>query len=312
MESIFNVAEAGLKTADSAIALASIRYGEGKSGREMKKDVVSFIKLNSKLIKSGYIFEDFTKQFPQYAVNGEVDYLAMTMYQDMKKKLDEMDNRVSILSKASDLVSEEECSEDNISKDWYNNFDDLIRKVSDDQMQDVWARVLAGEMKSPNSFSLRTLSYLKDMPKTEAELLNKIAGFVFEREAIYRFSNNKFNLDKYININDLLVLNDAGIINLSDITTTFEIVDLNKVEIGDNIMLIIRSSYANPLEINCRNYKFTKLGVELIRLIDVKTCDVNFAFAVGSDIKERYPKLEIEIHVKNPISGKFRFLSRTK
>ena len=66
-----------------------------------------------------------------------------------------------------------------VEDDWIGHFLDKSRLVSDDTMQDIWARILAGEANTPGSYSKRTVSLLSDITKEEAELFTSLCGFVW-------------------------------------------------------------------------------------------------------------------------------------
>ena len=88
-------------------------------------------------------------------------------------------NMENILEKSFPEILET-AAPDNVEDDWITNFFDKSRIVSDSQMQNLWARVLAGEANSPGSFSKRTVNFLSDMDKSEAELFTKLCGFCWD------------------------------------------------------------------------------------------------------------------------------------
>src|SRR5438105_2045776 len=61
--------------------------------------------------------------------------------------------------------------------DWVTNFFDKSRIVSDSEMQDLWSRVLAGEANAPGTYSKRTVNFLPDLDKVDAELFSKLCSF---------------------------------------------------------------------------------------------------------------------------------------
>ncbi len=61
--------------------------------------------------------------------------------------------------------------------DWLTNFFDKSRIVTDDEMQNLWSRILAGEATSPGSFSRRTVNCVADIDKPDATLFTMICGF---------------------------------------------------------------------------------------------------------------------------------------
>ena len=60
--------------------------------------------------------------------------------------------------------------------DWITNFFDKSGIVSEEEMQEVWARILAGEANMPGSFSRQTINILSDLDKDDAEHFNSICS----------------------------------------------------------------------------------------------------------------------------------------
>ena len=74
---------------------------------------------------------------------------------------------------------DENANPDSIEDDWLVNFFDKSRIVSDNEMQELWSRVLAGEANAPGTYSKRTVNFLSDLDKAEADLFTKLCGFVW-------------------------------------------------------------------------------------------------------------------------------------
>ena len=51
-------------------------------------------------------------------------------------------------------------------------------------MREIWGRVLAGEVKRPKSYSLRTMEILRNLAKEEAALFVKASRFYIEKDFI--------------------------------------------------------------------------------------------------------------------------------
>ncbi len=64
-----------------------------------------------------------------------------------------------------------------MENDWLVNFFDKSRIVSNNEMQELWSRVLAGEANLPGTYSKRTVNFLSDLDKSEADLFTKLCGF---------------------------------------------------------------------------------------------------------------------------------------
>ena len=104
----------------------------------------------------------------------------------------------------------------NVEDDWITNFFDKCRIISDNEMQSLWAKVLAGEANSPGTYSKRTVNFLGSLDKTDANLFTVLCGFGwFIGEVVplvYDAQASVYN-DQGINFNTLTHLDDIGLIN---------------------------------------------------------------------------------------------------
>jgi hypothetical protein len=71
-----------------------------------------------------------------------------------------------------------------VDEDWLFAWKEYAGRVSTDDLQQLWGSVLAGEVKSPGKYSLRTLEYLKALSKVDAELITKIAHVMVQSEVV--------------------------------------------------------------------------------------------------------------------------------
>jgi uncharacterized protein DUF2806 len=93
-------------------------------------------------------------------------------------------NMESITTKALCDLSED-AKPEQIENDWITNFFDKCRLISDDEMQALWARVLAGEANSPGNYSKRTINLLSDLDKSDAILFSKLCSFSIQIDDVY-------------------------------------------------------------------------------------------------------------------------------
>ena len=129
------------------------------------------------------------------------------------------ENVESIVEDALPQLDNEARPED-IPDDWYINYFDKARLISDQQMQTVWSGILAGEANTPGSFSRRTVNFLQDMDKSEADLFTLVCGFNVYSDT---FSPLIFDVDDDIyrseglNYAKLSLLDSIGLINFNNI-----------------------------------------------------------------------------------------------
>lgn len=74
----------------------------------------------------------------------------------------------------------EEVSEQPVEEDWVSQFFNHCQDVSDEQMQVLWARLLAGEVAKPGSFSLRTLGFVRTFSKQDADLFTRACSMLWQ------------------------------------------------------------------------------------------------------------------------------------
>jgi hypothetical protein len=82
-----------------------------------------------------------------------------------------------ILGKTA-LMLEDQSDPDRVDDDWIVYYLDKARLVSDEEMQNLWAKILAGESNSPGSYSKRTLDFLSTLEKREAHDFTTLGSLV--------------------------------------------------------------------------------------------------------------------------------------
>ncbi len=139
---------------------------------------------------------------------------------------------------------EEIAKPDSVEDDWIVNFFDKSRIVSDNEMQELWSRVLAGEANDPGTYSKRTVNFLSDLDKTEAELFSKLCGFTWMIEnmnpLVFDFEAQIY-ARQGINFDTLSHLDSIGLVQFAGVT-------------GFNLFKLPRSIvlhyYGRPLRLN--------------------------------------------------------------
>jgi hypothetical protein len=100
------------------------------------------------------------------------------MYRFFEEEGKRQSNIEDITRKALPLLGEES-SPQNVEDDWITNFFDKCRIVSDEDMQRLWSKVLAGQANRPGAFSRRTVNLMADLDKDDAELFLRLCGFAW-------------------------------------------------------------------------------------------------------------------------------------
>lgn len=113
--------------------------------------------------------------------------------------------RIPISEKAHELLcsstengEEKKIPRENVQSDWLLHFYELSGNISNEQLQDLWAKILAGELSSTSNISIRTLDVLSKITPEDAKHFEQIIPAVFA------------NLDKQKIVYGLLDVNKYG------------------------------------------------------------------------------------------------------
>ena len=85
-------------------------------------------------------------------------------------------NASSVVEGAADELGDKEVPDHEPNHDWTARFFNDIQDVSSQEMQLLWAKVLAGEVERPGSTSIRTLSILKNLDQGTASLFGEFCS----------------------------------------------------------------------------------------------------------------------------------------
>ena len=79
-------------------------------------------------------------------------------------------NIASVVQGAAEELGDQEVSDHEPDHDWTARFFNDVQDVTNEEMQALWSKILAGEVKKPGSTSIKTLSILKGLDRGAASL----------------------------------------------------------------------------------------------------------------------------------------------
>jgi hypothetical protein len=191
------------------------------------------------------------------------------------------------------LYAEEQLSTDpqappdqSIDEDWLFTWRELAGRTSTEDLQRLWGSVLAGEVKAPGKYSIRTLEFLKTLSKAEAELISRMANFAINGRIVR--SQEAFLETKGLTFTIFLEMQELGILSGAEsagITTTYRsnnAENFSSVLISHNKALVISHEDASKtfqLEV----YLLTAVGMQVIGLGSFEP-DPEYLLLVAKDI----------------------------
>jgi hypothetical protein len=195
---------------------------------------------------------------------------------------------------------------ENMENDWISNFFDKCKLISNEEMQTLWAKVLAGEANNPGSYSKRTLEFMATMDKYDAEMFQNICSFrwfinskvvlIYDTEDdIYKKNGVSFSVLKH--------LDSIGLISFGEIS------GYKRLRLGE----ILNSSYhKTPIvlkylekksdnEMDIGKVLLTQIGEEFLNIINSKPIPEFIDYVIsnwgsqGIATYSLYPKIEVPI-----------------
>lgn len=230
------------------ISIRSIQNAESKATKSIAKDIEYINKLN---------IDDLSKK---------------TLIANSISRHSRAVNLANVITYASQDVKPNS-NNNTIDSDWLNHFHDYAEKITTPDLQQIWGKILAGEINAPGSFSKRTLTILNDMNAIEAESFRRLCSVCITRESLPGRTNEPFSLlydeEFYSNYNkDVNLLGNLGLLDFrpggslaSQFTINLKDGDIINIA-GSRFYLKSESGKnARPIYI-----PFSKYGIELSEL----------------------------------------------
>lgn len=173
-------------------------------------------------------------------------------------------NIETVVRRAAEDLGDREVPNQDIDHDWTAKFFADVQDVSSDQMQGIWAKILAGEVEQFGATSIQTLSVLKTMSQRDANLFQNITPFVISDFII----NDKFvidNIEDFPTYSDLLRLSEHGLLHIG-MGLQSNLLGKSEYHIIDyDVVYHIFSEERHQVDIRIPTYIISSLGREICR-----------------------------------------------
>lgn len=201
--------------------------------------------------------------------------------------------RVEINSARAVVFAEEQLANDpqsppdrKVDEDWLFAWRDYAGRVCAEDLQRLWGSVLAGEVKSPGRYSIRTLEFLKTLSKPEADLISKLARYAIDGR-IAR-GQKQYLADKGLSFGMLLRMQEMGVVSGVEavgLSTTYKTVaeeKFIKALLSNGKALIVE--HEDPTKVlKLEVYLLTEVGAQILGLGSFEP-DLEYLRLVGKQI----------------------------
>ena len=202
------------------------------------------------------------------------------------------ENIENITEKAIPLLNESS-NPQNMEDDWITNFFDKCRIISDEEMQQLWAKILAGEANIPGTYSKYTVNLMGSLYKEDAMLFTKLCGYIWQiygepfplifddKESIYN--------EQSINFGKLTHLDDIGLINFESLAGFKRLKLPQKITI-QYYGIFLNIEFQNPEnnELGVGNVLLTYTGKQLSLVCVSQQIEGFYDFVIEKWSKEKF------------------------
>lgn len=228
------------------------------------------------------------------------------LYQEMRKQ----QNIENVVAKAKEnLVEESQVSEEEVSEDWLLRFFNSVQDISDEDMQRLWGKILAGEIKKPNTFSLRSLDVLSKMTKREAQIFVELRPYIISYRGTWAILNDdELNKRYHISYEKILTMSECGLMDSSGIMSiTLTIAPKYPLELVYD-MEFFKSNNVEEKKISIPIYKLTQTGIDILNVVDEKY-NKNYFHDITRHLAKKNKEIPFSLHqiVQKNSDGSFRY-----
>lgn len=193
--------------------------------------------------------------------------IARKIFQEMNKQ----QNIEEVLEHAKNILEQEkEVSKEPVSQTWLSNFFEAAGNVEEEDLQKIWGKLLAGEIKKPSSYNLRTLSILKNMSSSEAICFQRISSFVVRFGRNYIIPRIDSLENKYkIKYEDMMLLEECGVLTTGPfLQLTINLEDKKKPLFNNRLVAVLQSNNTKFKSFATKIYALTSAGIDIFNIIE--------------------------------------------
>ncbi len=172
-----------------------------------------------------------------------------------------------------------------ISEEWFDHFCSDAKGASDQQMQNLWSELLAGQIKQPGRFSFKAMDVLASMSSQDAKDFLTITPYIFNNELVFSrgLVKKERKDDFFINLAEMGLFCTPGWINeefrIDRRPDSFTLKNGNY-----NVILTNRTNSVKEITVSC--YVLTRAGMEIASLSTLHGNEVIAQDAVDCILKE--------------------------
>ncbi len=200
------------------------------------------------------------------------EFVQRTQNRLVAQELNRQNNLENIIDQSYEMLEcEKEVTDEPVDKDWMSRFLNYAADISNEEMQFVWSKILAGEVKQPGSFSLRTLDVIRSISKTEAAIFQKMVPLIISDDgSLFVSAEESINRKYGLFYGEIMRLDECGlIISNGTVVLNFTIENNDKYRLyNKSLFAIMEGKTKSKVEGSFGLFSLTASGQELYKILE--------------------------------------------
>jgi len=231
---------------------------------------------------------------------GELERRAMTRF--VMEQTREQKNIEDITTKA--LPNLDAGSDPSLmDEDWVSDFFAKCRRVSNEEMQTLWSRLLAGEANNSGSVSKRTVDFVAAMDRYDADTFARLCCFSENSfgETLIFDTSDSILADNGISWADLSHMDTIGLIQFGSLSgfARMGFPEESHIIVDGEVLNFTLKEVKGKRQIKTGKVMLTKIGRELRRFVEYKSVDGYSDYCLSHWLKDKnasiscpYPRIQ--------------------
>lgn len=185
------------------------------------------------------------------------------------EELNKQQNIEDVVQRADNIMQSEPVNnemQEEADQGWIEDCLDGAGRTYNDNLKDYWAKLLAGEIERPGTYSKRTVAFMKSLSQKDAERIRNMCQYVMYSEkkeaSIFQYDEEMYRFDEIRFLMELRLLDSQSFI-----------VKKYKFDKGEGYMGFYHGDVGFLIKVKKPNYDlpiyaFTELGMEVLSIID--------------------------------------------
>jgi hypothetical protein len=215
---------------------------------------------------------------------------------DEKRKFE---NRLAATQLALEQINQNPGDSDaksEIEDDWLNLFARMAEDKTSEELRQLFGKILAGEIRRPGSFSLRTLQLVSTLRRSDAEAVANFLPFAID-QMVVPFRKNKTQLP---NAGTRLLMQELGVAlgnpgQLGGISLGFAVPPNQRIlKSASKIGVLIQNDSSNEVGLSIPGQTLTQAAKELINIANLPASDYSFVEEFGKAIATQCKQRQLD------------------